>query len=182
MKILMDVDEVCADLVGAILAITGKTNRSHASEWDWFDKYPEAERKATRRALGTAQFWLDIPVKEEAIRGISYLRSQKHQIIWCTAPYEPCVGWVNFRQQWLNKHFHIDSHREARIFTADKEHIRADVFIDDRINNVVSWQKNNREGLGFIMKCELNQASPCPEGLVFADWQDIMDNSLFRRK
>ena len=176
MHIILDVDCVVADLVGALLEITGKNNRELASEYDWFEQYEDKEEtRLTRKAMSNPNFWETLPLMPNAIEGVQYLRRQGHKIIWCTMPYEKCFGWVDMRRKWLENNFQSTEHQDIYIPTKDKWCVRGSCIIDDRIDIVEAWEQNNPEGIGFVFQSELNIRSP--RSLV--TWETIMNSSFF---
>src|SRR3972149_11585151 len=112
MRIIVDVDCVVADLVGAILdiadSLTGqKTDRDKLIlQWDWFEKeYPAPVMKEIVHNLDSQEFWRTLPYIKGAFKGVNYLREQGHQLIWVSKPREKCIGWVDARRDWLSIRF-----------------------------------------------------------------------------
>jgi hypothetical protein len=179
MRVIVDVDCVVADLIGAILDINGIEDRTIASEWDWFKRYTNPDDTAkVRKALTNPNFWETLPLIPNALEGIDFLRTNEHQIIWCTAPYEQCFGWLDARRKWLNNIFQADKYKDPLVPTEDKYLVRGTAMIDDRHDLVKAWEKAYRKGVGYVYRTEMNLNS----GIELVTWEDIMKNKFFQKK
>lgn len=58
-----------------------------------------------------------------------------------TAPLKRCPSWEEQRLEWLKRILDIDS--KDVVFTAEKHLYEGEVFIDDKLSNVVSWKDHN---------------------------------------
>jgi len=180
MHILIDVDCVLADFVGAVLNLVEKTDRDAATEYDWWEKvYTPEEGALVRHTLDTSgHFWQNLPLIDDAKSAIDWLRSEEHKITYCTAPYSRKYGWESDRRLFLEKNFEIDKYGEDIAFFSSKYMVNANCIIDDMVSNVLTWEEKNRKGLGFIFKSELNRQS----GRELIDWKDIMSMRFFQRE
>lgn len=182
MKILIDVDETVADFVGELQRRLGTEcpyldGFWKADCWDWFRKDEEVEANCNNW-MEDWKFWSNLPVLPDAKEGIAYLRSQGHELIWCTMPYKPCFGWLDARREWLENKMDIKSYREPLITVSggEKYLLRATTIIDDRVKFVEAWEEINK-GVGFVM------ASPINIGYHRRyTWKDIMKHNFFKRK
>ena len=175
MKIIVDVDVTTADFISAVQNILDETDRSTASEYNWYDEHPRG--KIVRAAMEGYAFWRHMELIENAVEGIQFLRSQGHKILWVTAPYKQCKEWYKAREEWLEENFKISSYQEPYIPIREKYYIRADIMIDDNIEWIKEWENNNPKGIGFIFKSELHQHYK-----ETYTWKDIMSMSFFKSK
>lgn len=183
MKIIIDVDETVADFVGALhqhllVCHPYLTPKYKVDCWDWFRKDSEVESICEFECMEQSKFWATLPVLPDAKEGIAYLRSQGHELIWCTMPYKDCYGWYDTRRKWLEEKMEIDIHKEPLLTVSggEKYLIRATTIIDDRIPFVEAWEKKNNS-VGFVM------ASPINVGYHRRyTWNDIIKDKFFLRK
>ena len=182
MKILIDVDETVADFVGALQKNLHNhcphlDNQWIADCWDWFRKDEEVEINCNHW-MEDWKFWSGLEVLPEAKEGIAYLRSQGHELIWCTMPYKFCFGWLDARREWLCNQMQTNIYQEPLITVSggEKYLIRATTIIDDRVPFVEAWEKKNNS-VGFVM------ASPINVGYHRRyTWGDIKKDKFFLRK
>lgn len=177
MNILVDVDGVLTDFVGAVLKLVNKTKRSEADHWNWWYKYysPEESKYIEETLKLSHSFWLDLPLVDNAVQGINYLRSHGHKITYCTAPYRSKYGWADDRRILLEKHFNISDHQEDIIFTQSKHMVKADCMIDDLITNIEGFEKNQK-GVGFLFTSSFNTHLTREK----FDWTKIMNKKFFQ--
>jgi 5'(3')-deoxyribonucleotidase len=181
MKIIVDVDCVVADFVGAVLALVGRPEcREEANQWDWWKKYPIKERIIVDEAVRTREFWQNLPLVEDAVEGINFLRANGHEIIWVTAPYKHCPVWVDARYKWLETHFKRSALEEPVIYTKYKYLIKATCMIDDRAMWLEEWERHWKSDatIGFLFGTELNDDINRER----VNWQDIMNMRFFHER
>lgn len=179
MKIIIDVDCVVADFVGAILKLVDRTDRSLAKEYNWWEKYYSVkETKEIRRVLKEdSSFWQNLPLIDLAKEGMQFLRNMGHEIIWCTAPYRAKYGWESDRRIWLEKNNFL-LEEDKIVFTDAKEIVGATAFIDDKIEYISLWERANPKSLAFMFASELNQATKVEK----YTWETIMSTKFFQYK
>jgi len=112
--------------------------------WHIYDSLPEIEKeskKEVREFIGKNA--KHIPFIPGAIEGIKRLK-QKHDIVIVTTPSYSSDTWTSDRAKWLYKNFAIKD--KDIIYTARKELVDGDVFIDDSVENVLKWyDKHNNK-------------------------------------
>ena len=179
MDILVDVDCVLGDFVGAVCQLAGDPDREKATGYNWFEHtYDEKKVKEIKYLLGhSAAFWQNLPLIPNAKEGIEFLRSQGHKITYLTAPYRPKYGWAWDRRFFLNNNFQIREHDENIIFTHKKGMVRGLCLIDDLISNIDEWEAGNPQGLGLLFGSELSRQS----GRELVNWEDIIGMRFFQR-
>ncbi len=178
MRINIDVDCVVADFVGQVMSLVGRPEARHeATEWDWWKKYSTKERIIVDEAMRGREFWQNLPLIEDATEGINFLRENKHDITWITAPYKMCPVWVDARYKWLETHFQRSAREEPIIYTKYKHLVPATAMIDDRALWIDEWEAaQDNKGLGYLFKTELN----CNLNREMVVWKDIMQMRFFQ--
>jgi len=180
MRINVDVDCVVADFIGAICTLADQPNsRKLATKFNWY-KTAYGPEVATRIEawLNESSWWENLPMLDKAEEGIDFLRSQGHQITWCTAPRKICYGWVDARRNWLNKNFNAHKHRDAFVPTHDKYLVQATAMIDDTAYMVRDWEKYNPKGMAFLYESEMNKN----ENIERVSWDSIMSMRFFKHE
>lgn len=180
MKILVDVDSVVADFIAAVVGIYDPTLTSinEANRWNWFRDLDKDLVDKIEQELSTYEFWENLPLIKNAQEGIHFLRSQDHDLIWCTMPHRQALGWVDARRCWLNKHFQMEINKEPLITISDgsKYLVKATAMIDDRPDFIEEWERVTN-GLGFLFESPMNK-----DYKLRWDWKKIMDEKFFLRK
>ena len=179
MRILLDVDGVVADFIGAVFKIRDghDLNRGSAKTYDWFKEYPGEDGDRVLDAMTGSQFWRNLGFIHQAVEGVDFLRSKGHKIVWCTCPYKACPTWTKDRTLWLEDNFQRSEHKEPLVFTRDKWLIGAHVMIDDRADWVAEWQEEHPASLGLVFGTELNRHVKNT-----LTWEDIMNMELFNKE
>lgn len=178
MKVIVDVDCVVADFVGAVLDLIDHTDRSEANEFNWWNKTysPEDAKHIDNTLSNNSHFWQSLPLMPNAVEGVQFLRDNGHHIKWVTAPYRTKYGWCSDRRLWLEKHFRVRDNGELITFTHDKKDVQATAIIDDFQHHVDTWERENKDGLGFLFASELNLNSRRDR----VTWKDIIEMRFFR--
>jgi hypothetical protein len=177
---IVDVDCVVADFIGAVLNIVDEEDRSVATHYNWWETvYTKKEADLINHILATsAWFWQNLPLMPDAIEGVEWLRSHGHYIHWVTAPYRSKYGWADDRRIFLNKHFKIRDRKDGMTFTHEKWTVKDRFFLDDHVDWVDAWEKNNRDGLGLLFKSEMNEKSTRKRVV----WKDVMKMKFLTRQ
>lgn len=184
MRIIVDVDLTVGNYIEATLALEEKftgtkiDREKRVLEWDWHQKGDPALKEFISAEMDKPNFWLTMPLIPDAKEGVAYLRSQGHQLIWCTKPRESCIGWADYRRQWIDNNFQFRSFNEPYVPTEDKWLIQASVMIDDYVPYVEKWEKHNKNGIAFVFASPLNKEYQGPRH----NWKDIMSMPFFRNK
>lgn len=180
MKIIVDVDEVTCALIKAICQICDKNPDTEALQWNFWELWEEEEAADVERAFRDHKWWRHLPTLPLAQEGIAYLRSQGHQIIWVTRPYEHCFGWVDARRAWLQDKFEIDKHGDHFHPTAHKEDIDGDCMLDDVLGHLEPWRENHPQGKAFLFDSYHNRTTSSPFERL-SSWYQVMNSWFFRR-
>lgn len=159
MRIVMDVDGVCADFTGYLLRSIGSRLRpADVTTWQVLDLLTLSERTKALALLDTTRWWIGQPTLPGARHGVALLRDAGHEIVWATAPWQTCIGWDVARRSWLRNNFGADP-RDV-VITQRKELVAGDVIIDDKPENVSAWHQEAEIGLAFLFTQPYNAAEP----------------------
>lgn len=170
MIFLFDVDGVCGDMVGKILLELNNKFDSNIPKYedilnhDLLDPKKSALTKAqldfVHKILVKEGFAANLDLIDNCKETVNALRQNDHTVKFLTAPYYWSKTWCYDRLLWLKTHFGIDE--ADLIFAKDKSLVFGDVFVDDKISNVESWQKRWSSGKGFIFTQPWNASSKLP--------------------
>lgn len=142
MRVLLDVDGVLADFVGGCIdVLDGHLKREDVTVWRFIEGLPEGQRTLLEKVLKTPNFWETLACIPRAREGVKQLRENGFEIVFVTSPWVSCREWGYRRRRWLRTHF--DASDKEIVFTCNKALIQGNFLIDDKIENVVEWQKAN---------------------------------------
>jgi len=174
MNWILDVDGVLADFIGHLLSVLGSPlEPSDLTRWDFWDDLGDQKQAALDLSKDPV-FWLTLPQVKGAAEGIKAIRAKGYDITFVTSPWLPCKEWHAARLEWLRKNFDIDA--DDVLVGAKKHMVMADVFTDDRIENVRSWQQAHPDKISVLFKTAQNQSAG-PE-FVRMDWPEILKTIL----
>lgn len=154
MRILIDVDGVCADFTNYALKSIGFEGFT-VTEWNFVDHLPPAKKKELYALLESPLWWRVQPVNGLAQGAIKLLRAHGCEIRFVTSPWVSCVGWESARRDWLKEHF--ESKADELITTNAKHCVVGDVFVDDKPSHVQSWQEDHHSGYAILYSQEYNE-------------------------
>ncbi len=174
MRVLLDVDELCADFVGAYLALvkehTGtEYSRTMITDWDLKKclSLSDSVQAAVDNDMRAPGFCEAIAVIPEAVEAVNELRKH-YDVVFVTSPLDGSTTWCGERIAWLQTHF--DAHLADIVLTVDKHLIKGHVLVDDKPANV---QKYNSCGVGLLWNATHNQRA---EGLTrITGWGELLD-------
>lgn len=142
--VAIDCDGVLADWMGYVIPVVNilfNTNikQSDLTGWDLYDIIDDPKAKTTLYDyLNQTKMILDMNPYDEALRGMTALK-EFADIYVVTSPMMNYPNWILHRNKWLKTHFGIDKNHV--IHTSAKHLVQADVFIDDKPENVVNWSR-----------------------------------------
>jgi 5'(3')-deoxyribonucleotidase len=178
MRIILDCDEVLADFVGAYLgAIQWVTGREHTREevtgWDIcgvLGVTPEEREKVN--ALVDYDFCRALKPLPGAQVGFETLCNESlAEIYIVTSPWD-CIGWTHAREAWLKEHFGID---RKRVLHGSAKHLcDADLFVDDRLDNVAAWQAEHPYAMAVLWSQPWNYNENW-NGIRTKSWSDLVN-------
>ena len=142
--VAIDCDGVLADWMGYVIPVVNilfnkNIKQSDLTGWDLYDIIDDPKAKTTLYDyLNQTKMILDVNPYEEALRGMAALK-EFAEIYVVTSPMMNYPNWILHRNKWLKTHFGIDKNHV--IHTSAKHLVQADVFIDDKPENVVNWSR-----------------------------------------
>jgi 5'(3')-deoxyribonucleotidase len=158
LRLLLDVDGCVNRFHQHVIDVLGLDLKvEDFKSYEISEKLEERERKQYFELLKTPEFWGTLPVLEEAVPIVRAARKAKDRlrVRWATSPWVSCREWGHMRYHWLNDKFDVPPD-EVHI-TAAKEDIDADIFLDDKIDNVEAWQRAHPKGLAYLFKTPYNE-------------------------
>jgi len=169
MRVLVDVDGVLADFVGAYLCVasdeyfraTGNArlfSRDEVTDWDICSGLGIGEiRDAVNSRVSAPGFANSLDTIDPMVQMVNNLIAEESgEIVFVTSPWKSSPTWKRDRLAWLECHFG-DAGRNV-IFTGEKYGVRGDIMIDDRYENLVSWKSENPNGVAIIASQPWNYA------------------------
>lgn len=160
-RVLLDVDGVCADTVGAIMP---HVNRILATDYDHRDvttyKIEQAfnlnadQQVALRMAWCTRGFCQTIPVYPGVGVGVEALQAVS-DVYAVTAPFGGNETWTHERDHWLYNHLSLTQHKI--IHTSAKYTVDGDFLIEDNMDNLKAWLEAHPDGVGILWDQPYNQ-------------------------
>lgn len=156
LTIAVDVDEVCADLLGEWLRRINRdfqyvndyvVEREHVTEWDMSGHVPEGENAYSY--LQDADLYDCVQPIPGALQAVEALRAAGHRVIFVTSCTQK---QYDAKERWLVRHGFLPeayTHKDL-VLTSDKSLIRADVLIDDGPHNLEAFT-GATAGLGICI-------------------------------
>ena len=89
-----------------------------------------------------------------------------------TVPVYTSLTWVYERTGWLKEHFGIDS--KHIVYTASKELVSGDIFIDDRPEYTSAWKEHNPNGISVLWSQEYNKQHDNTCDYRINDWNKLI--------
>lgn len=138
MVVAVDVDEVCADLLGEWLRrynarYSDNLTSADIAGWDFSQQLkPDARGGPFYDILREPDMYNHIQPLPGALAAISSIKDAGHRVVYVSSCVE---GTADAKQDWLRRHGFLDSSHDF-IAASDKSLIRADCLLDDRPLNV----------------------------------------------
>jgi 5'(3')-deoxyribonucleotidase len=160
-RMLMDIDGVCANWIGASLP--------HIREITGVDhQYDDVKKPMIEDALGltpeqarrfyeivSSRGWCAaMPLYDGVREGVTRL-SRMVDIFPVTKQF-PSDFWVRERERWLLDQLGIDPDRV--VHTDSKFLVRGDLFLEDRIKNLERWHEEFPDGITILYDQPYNRA------------------------
>ena len=159
LRILVDLDSTICDTLPYWLAYiekkTGvKAVESDITEWELEKAAPYAQAvsegkldpfKHIYSSLSVPGFHLEIPPMEGALETVKKWQDQGHQVMIVTARGNKASIWDT--HEWVKKYMPWVDRRKQLAFIHHKEMLKADVFIDDKLESLVAYNKEWPEAI-----------------------------------
>jgi 5'(3')-deoxyribonucleotidase len=180
--VLLDVDDVVCRCVQGMANEAGKKLGVEISEddvktWDFHDTIDGPGLKEHIEEKMSEKGWcLSLEPFPGAIEGVKRLMTIA-EIFFVTAPFHG-EHWMHERRSWLYSNFGVD--RDRVIQGHSKFLVRGDVFVDDKVENLVRWEKygreNNMSGVPVLWDRPHNRLHPGAGSLYrIGSWGQLYD-------
>lgn len=183
-RAIIDCDEVLSDFVGGAVQVYNIiTERclDPASLTEWkFTEHLEFENRHQKdlfdKTIRAPGFALSLKVLPGAKEGMKKLQ-EKVDVHIVTSPLSGAVTWAHERELWLDTHFGIPHHRVHH--SQSKFVFSADLFVDDKPENVTEWQEHHPHGAAFLWDTLRNRQDKELERIH--SWDDLLERISGRR-
>lgn len=183
MRVLLDVDGVLADFhrhaIETIpeVAAYGYTSESFPT-WNVRGILTPEEGDHAERVFAQSGWCATIPTYHGAREGLDRIR-QVAEVFFVTAPY-PSDSWMPERAAWLEREMGSDDRHW--VFTHAKHLCVGDVFVDDKVENVLNWHRFHPQALSVVWNSRAGcLTTPIPDGiLVTHDWSTLLSAIIAR--
>jgi 5'(3')-deoxyribonucleotidase len=174
LRILLDVDGVCAAFIEHMLAVLKEDfsdeevpDVKDITMGDFREKLTDNQRDFSNLILDMGSFWRSLPVAEGAQDAVKSMLREGHEVVWVTSPWISCLTWESERREWLAEHF--DATHKDVVFCHRKELVIGHILIDDKPQNVTDWQAEFKGGAGLLYDQPWNASS---KGAKRFTWKD----------
>lgn len=147
LRALIDCDDVLAGFTPRVIELVAERtgvrhNIEDITKWDLFDAIggDPALRREVYDIIKSEGGCGSLELLEGAKEGLERLRDVA-DIYIVTAPFIGSKTWVHERYEWLKHHLGIDHWHVVQ--THAKEVCSGDIFVDDKLANVVKWGEHN---------------------------------------
>jgi 5'(3')-deoxyribonucleotidase len=158
-RIIIDMDEVIADPMGAMInwyekKYINKVNYDNIKEGSWLKAFPDEHHALVLDKLYSPGFFRDLPVMDDAVDVLKEMNSRYEIFIVSAAMEFP--NSLKDKHDWLLEYFPYFTWRQL-VLCGDKRMIMGDHMIDDHLKNLVHFKGNkllysalhNREVQGY---------------------------------
>jgi 5'(3')-deoxyribonucleotidase len=151
MRILLDVDGVIADFIGAYMSTYEDMGGRVPDDWAW----TEWDAMSTLPDQDIAEMVWQHPdlfrrprLFEGARKQIAYL-NDNHAVVFVTAvPHRH----IEARSNWFKRVLPFIHRKTQIVFTPNKHFISGDVLVEDNPGNLAAWILYNPDGLGILIR------------------------------
>lgn len=179
-RLLLDVDGVLADFTTPALQFLESIGKQKKFEqilsWDVFEADDEVERLFKEKVATKPGFCLNLSPLRGSIEFVQKAK-ENYSVEILTTPYN-VPNWYDERKDWIVKHYGIQ--RSHITFTHKKQHYEGEIFVDDKLENVVNWHKNwheKRECLAVINDQPWNRLQQDSDG----NWKNVDTHVAIKR-
>jgi 5'(3')-deoxyribonucleotidase len=158
-RIIIDMDEVIADPMGAMInwyekEYAGKVNYDNIREGSWLKGFPEQHHQVVLEKLYSPGFFRDLPVMDDAVDVLKEM-NKRYEIFIVSAAVE-FPNSLKDKHDWLLEYFPYFTWKQL-VLCGDKRMIMGDHMIDDHLKNLIHFKGNkllysalhNREVEGY---------------------------------
>jgi len=174
--LLLDVDGVLANFVaGALKSLKDLFDiaGTHDDVVDWHFEtcfnLDDAQLAKLMHAWKQPGWCAALPVYDGAREAVVALH--QHAVVHpLTAPFDSQT-WVMERDAWLLEHFGFP--RKEIVQTEAKHLVKGDVFVDDKPEHVINWQRAHPSGVAVLWARPYNRTAAW-RGLRTNDWAEVI--------
>ena len=157
MRLLIDMDGVCADLVSHWVTLLNRYHgetlqKEDVTDWHIHKITEQTTRKEVEAFLADPGFFLHLEPIPGAIETLRRLIRDGHDLVFVTH----CKEGHGDKRKWLERHLPGFPMRSV-IFAERKELVSGDVLLDDGVHNLRDWQKHNPSGIAVCFDAPYNQ-------------------------
>lgn len=158
-RIIIDMDEVIADPMGAMISwyektFRGSVNFDHIKEGSWLRGFPDEHHQMVLDKLHSPGFFRDLPVMDDAVDVLKEMNGRYEIFIVSAAVEFP--NSLKDKHDWLLEYFPFFTWKQL-VLCGDKRMIVGDHMIDDHLKNLIHFKGNkllysalhNREVQGY---------------------------------
>lgn len=175
--VLLDVDGVLADFVGAMLRVVQEvTWREHTPDdvtgYDFAKSLGLTDREAEEvlyRISCRRKFCARMLPLDGAREGVARLRSVA-DIYVVTSPWNSNETWMSEREAWLKHYF--DIHHSRVIHCSAKHLVRGDFLVDDKTETCRDWQAAHPNGVAVQWQTPRNRRDSWT-GISTRSWDEL---------
>lgn len=139
-RILIDVDGVLADLVGALCSrLSWKATEENITTYNFGECLSPEDAGIFEATMAEPGFAASLPWYEGAKDMLAQMHKEGDVVI-LTKPFHKSKTWVYDRNQWLK------GYADKIIHTGHKEYVSGDVLIEDSVENARKWQAAHPRG------------------------------------
>ena len=148
--VLLDADGVLLNFIQATLdtlqdVAPHSFTHDDVHTWEVFSSLPEAMQAHMgavydRLKKEGGRSIKPYPGAAEAVKKLQDIA----EVLIVTSPFHGSPTWAHEREHALEQHFRI--HHTDVIHAKRKEFVRGDVFVDDKLDNVLKWRAANPQG------------------------------------
>lgn len=141
-RVIIDMDEVIADTMGAMVSYYEKTfglsfDGEQIREGSWMKGFAPEHRDHLREKLMGPGFFRDLPVMADAVDVLAEM-NKRYEIFIVSAAIE-FPNSLKDKHDWLLEHFPFFTWRQL-VLCGDKRMINGDHMIDDHPRNLIHFQ------------------------------------------
>lgn len=179
-RLLLDCDGVLGDMLERALEIINKLNgyatpKSSVTDWAFTKLLKDAKLDdAFWEEMNAPGFVYNINPFPEAQKAVAILKEYM-QVTVVTSYSRSSQTWVYDRDRWLREHFNI--YRSQIIHASRKHLIEGDIFVDDKMSNVLYWAEKHPYGKGVLWAHPYNEdakISQCPNVVRMSSWDELI--------
>lgn len=158
-RIIIDMDEVIADPMGAMInwyekEFDQKVNYDSIREGSWLKGFPDEHQQLVLEKLYSPGFFRHLPVMDDAVDVLKEM-NQRYEIFIVSAAVE-FPNSLKDKHDWLLEYFPYFTWKQL-VLCGDKRMIMGDYMIDDHLKNLIHFKGkkllysalHNREVQGY---------------------------------